>query len=205
MGCFEEDLAVGARGVALARARLAELWPAAPTVDLQAHRRWQRLGVDLLWRTPVRTVALEVKVERRETGNLVLETLSTAARRSPGWWITSHAHLVVYGFLDTGRWWLLHLPRLRRAIRDAVFLGLRSVRARTHGSHTTWCRLLPYEIARSTGGLAELNGRVPRGFLEDAPDQEGVRWDRALPPKHSCMARRCRPCGGGAPAERVRA
>ncbi|MCB9672354.1 MAG: hypothetical protein H6734_22950, partial [Alphaproteobacteria bacterium] len=151
MGAFHTDLAFGARGVAEAVRLLWRLAGTRGVQDVQEEVRWQRLGVDLLWDVGGRRVAVEVKRERRFTGNLVLETLANSARRQPGWWITSHAHLVLYGFADTGSWWLLHLPRARRAVRDRAFSRLASVQARTTGSHETSCRLLPLAVGTSLG------------------------------------------------------
>jgi hypothetical protein len=190
MGRFDENFAFGARGVALAIERLERVRGVTVT-DAQDDAAWQRLGVDLLWARRDLTVALEVKYEREDTGNVALESISNTRSGAPGWWLTSHAHVMLLGLDSCGGWWVLHLPTLRREIRDSSWTDLRSIRSTTHGSHQTSCRLLPIERAVRIGGAKALTGALPEPFLADAPRMSRRDWTAHRAPTRACQLRAC--------------
>lgn len=72
------------------------------------------LGYDFAFVYPGREVRVELKCERRHTGNLFLETWSNRAfgRSRDGWMFTCKAHLLWYFFAGTGDLYAVDFPRL---------------------------------------------------------------------------------------------
>ena len=197
MGTFSRDFALGAQGVEMARKLLFDTVGTAGVADVQADPYWGRCGVDLLWhRSDGRVIAVEVKYEARASANVVLESISNDTRRSPGWWLTSHAHFILYGFAETGGWFGLELPGLRGVVRGDAWRGLRSVRANTRGAYSTYCRLLPIREALGTGYAARLAGEVPPALYAKAPSIRPAPRGGWRPAPHSCDLRTCSTCGG---------
>lgn len=170
MPTFDVCDALGREGVGVAMAWLGRVPGSRGVVDLQDDARWRKAGADLLWLGPVATPAIEVKVERAWTGNLALETYSVVERKVPGWYWTSHAAAILYGFVDTGEWWVLDLPALRDALGSSGLGSLRAESARTPGrgrGHTTVFRLLPHDHAVAAGAVVRLGVDRGRRWVAD--------------------------------------
>jgi hypothetical protein len=181
---FDSTEAFGRGGVALARCVLERVVPGSAVSDFQDDPAWRKAGVDLLWHVQRNAVATEVKYERSWTGNFALETLSIAQRRVPGWFFTTHAHVLLYGFADTGEWWTFDVPALRAALHGAV-QQLRPAQAKTRvgsGSYTTALRLLPFDHP-TTSRCVRRVGVFGRGVLQEDADGVGmlVRLGRSAP------------------------
>lgn len=206
-GSFERCEALGRQGVLRVVDALAAL-PAAQVHDVQDDPSWQRAGCDLVVDRRGRRVAIEVKFERATSPNLVLETMADVRRRSPGWFITSHAALVLYGFQDSGEFWAIDLAGVRRALPS--WEALRGAVAHTgdRGGWTTGVRLLPTDYLATARWVTRLGrfdhpegrARLARVLSSVASVPSGASLDHpsgALPSR-SCITRgRCPICGGG--------
>lgn len=122
MSQYRSDAKLGAIGVSRAAAFLRG-GDGTSVLDVQDDPAFQCIGIDLLWSLGEGApVHVEVKFERRFTGNLFLETTSNCSTRSAGWLYTTQADLVMYGFQDRSAWWIFDPAGLR------VWPGLRGLR-----------------------------------------------------------------------------
>ena len=112
------------RAVAVARAFLASEDAASEIHDVQADPRFQARGVDLLWATRGEVLGVEVKGDRHgaRRGTYFFEVISNLEKNTPGCFLYSAAHLLVFVFLQrlevhvlplaaTRSWFLTHAAR----------------------------------------------------------------------------------------------
>lgn len=146
MATFEEQVEFGAVGEQI----LLELLRTHPFTrairDVRADERFRQRGIDFVWESGHGGGALnvEVKYERAWTGNLFLEHI-TGRQQRPGWFKTSEADVVVYGFADAGRWLVLELKLLRSFVERIGTGTLGTGSAATHEAGE--------EVFRSVGWL----------------------------------------------------
>lgn len=131
MGDFEGDRGIGRLG----EERFFDMLRRHPLTerieDVTGDPAWRARGADVLWRAEGRVLAIEVKTERRATGNLFLETRSRAEDDVPGWFAASRADVVAYGVLELDRWIVFDLEAMRAFVRHLP--PLRHVLSKTSG------------------------------------------------------------------------
>ncbi len=83
--------------------------------DVQDDPRFQARGVDLLWATKGELLGVEVKGDRQGTrrGNYFFELISNLEKNTPGCFLYSSAHLLLYVFLQRLEVHALPLPATR--------------------------------------------------------------------------------------------
>ncbi|MDQ3262532.1 MAG: hypothetical protein M3Y59_02555 [Myxococcota bacterium] len=147
--------------VGLAHAFLGWKSPGSRVHDVQLDPRFQHRGVDLLWESGAQVQGVEVKGDRRTSGNYFLELVSNAEKDTPGCFLYSEADWLLYAFVQTGE---IHFLPLRSA--REWFLGrakdfpLRHTRTRMGNQrYTTVGALVPVrELLSGVEGAQ----RVPR-------------------------------------------
>jgi hypothetical protein len=152
MGNFQDDLAFSRKGVHYV-VRLLSSYPATTNVlDVQDDPKWRTRGVDLLWSVGAEVRLIEVKYERRFTGNLFLETISNCTTGARGWLKTSTATWIAFGFADASRWFFAQLDSLRQhALSESTLERKRSRTTTTGGGvlYETEGVLLPIASAQA--------------------------------------------------------
>jgi hypothetical protein len=126
----------------------------------------QKSAGDLLFNSakhPERIVSVEVKGEKKYTGNFFLEYWSNRKRLTPGWMITLRADLLCYVFNDIEHAFIVELPKLqdwafRQETERRDFDGhIYKYRLRPQGAYEqlndTWGRLVPIEAVQHDVGL----------------------------------------------------
>ena len=90
------------RAVAVARAFLLAQDADSELHDVQADPRFQARGVDLLWATRGELLGVEVKGDRQAArrGTYFFEVISNVEKNTPGCFLYSTAHLLVFVFLQ---------------------------------------------------------------------------------------------------------
>jgi hypothetical protein len=91
------------RAVSVARAFLLAEDARADIHDVQADPRFQARGIDFLWaRSTGELLGIEVKGDRQATrrGNYFFELVSNLEKNTPGCFLYSGAHLLLYVFLQ---------------------------------------------------------------------------------------------------------
>lgn len=102
------------RAVACAIALLQARHPGSRIHDVQADPRFQHRGVDLLWDTAEGLFGVEVKGDRHRAGvNYFLELVSNVEKETPGCFLYSEAHWLIYVFVHLGEAHLLPLGAAR--------------------------------------------------------------------------------------------
>jgi len=176
MGTFIENNVVGKKGERLCKSQLRNHPASIEVTDVTDDPNFRRQGVDFLWQTESANFGVEVKCEKKTTGNLFLETISNCNKATPGWFETSEADLVAYGFLDTGDWNFFELQRMREFVA-ALSEPLAAKRAKTFSEggsflYETEGRLLPLSTAgldkviraRILGGVRDHQSGAPTGI-----------------------------------------
>ena len=103
------------RAVAVARSFLLAEDAHSEIHDVQADPRFQARGVDLLWATGGGLLGVEVKGDRQAArrGTYFFELISNLEKNTPGCFLYSTAHLLLYVFLQRLEVHLLPLPKTR--------------------------------------------------------------------------------------------
>jgi hypothetical protein len=122
-------------------------------------------------------VTIELKTERRSTGNLFIETWSNKSRRTLGWLWTLQSDLLCCYFLDIDRMYFVDFPALRTWLkqRDPTTgrlngLRFKEVKASARQLNDTWGRLVPLAaITRDGPGYHTVSARQLEMFQEPTP------------------------------------
>ena len=120
----------------------------------------QRTVGDVIMNTsPDAVVAIELKTERKHTGNLFIETWSNKSRHKPGWLWTLNTDLLCYYFLDTDRMYFVDFHSLKGWLSSqhdgggCVGERFAEKRAGRKQLNDTWGRCVPLSaIAREGPG-----------------------------------------------------
>ncbi|NJK31888.1 MAG: hypothetical protein HC927_05450 [Deltaproteobacteria bacterium] len=98
---YKKDLKFGLSN----KAKFHELLTAVPgTEKVEPVVDGWRNGVDLSWHYRGEVKNILVRSERRYTDNIFLETLSNSRTGKPGWYETSNADYLAYGFVGCKEW-----------------------------------------------------------------------------------------------------
>ncbi len=103
------------RAVSVARAFLLAEDAASDIHDVQADPRFQARGVDFLWATRGELLGVEVKGDRHGSrrGTYFFELISNVEKNTPGCFLYSAAHLLLFVFLQRLEVHALPLPATR--------------------------------------------------------------------------------------------
>ena len=152
------------RAVSVARAYLRAQDAHAALHDVQEDPRFQARGIDLLWETKAgELLGVEVKGDRQAArrGNYFFELVSNLEKNTPGCFLYSTAHLLLYVFLQRLEVHALPLPATRQwFLARAGHYQMRHTGTRlgTEG-YTTVGALVPVrDVLRGVEGAC----RVPR-------------------------------------------
>lgn len=169
--------------VMLTKGRLAQ-WLQCQIGDAVANAR------GLLAANDGETVSVEIKTERKHTGNLFLETWSNRNLDSrdnyyrcepkPGWFVTLRASQLLYYFLDTDTLYCIDMFALKRwafgwlpadgVERQANIYRFPLRKAKCDQLNQTYGYLVPVEVLNEKLGRAfRQTSVVQRSLLNDAP------------------------------------
>lgn len=96
MGEYSDDLKVGQAN----KSSLAKLLNGVPgTTLIEPISEGWRSGTDLRWKYNGEDKTVLVRSEKRYSGSIFLETMSNSLTRKPGWYFTSKADYLAYGFV----------------------------------------------------------------------------------------------------------
>jgi len=102
------------RAVAMACQWMRQQQPEASIHNVQEVLRFQHLGVDLLWeKGPHSVEGMEVKGDRSRGKRFFFELISNFEKGTPGCFLYSKAHWLLYVFLPLRRLYALPLPATR--------------------------------------------------------------------------------------------
>jgi len=103
------------RAVAVARTFLLAEDAASDIYDVQADPRFQARGIDLLWATRGELLGVEVKGDRQAArrGRYFFEVISNVEKNTPGCFLYSTAHLLLFVFLQRLEVHALPMPATR--------------------------------------------------------------------------------------------
>jgi len=102
------------RAVALACQWMRLQHPEASIHNVQEEVRFQGLGVDLLWEKQAQTVeGVEVKGDRSRGKRFFFELVSNFEKNTPGCFLYSQAHWLLYVFLPLSHLYVLPLAATR--------------------------------------------------------------------------------------------
>jgi len=118
--------------------------------DVQQDRRYQNLGIDLLWiaraSQGVCSITVEVKGDRNDsTGNFFIETISDLQWNTPGAFLICQAEWYFYYFVNTGVLYCLPMHLLKPWFLNLIdSFDERSTQSEHEGRRwTTMGRLVP--------------------------------------------------------------
>ena len=117
--------------------------------NVEHNPAYQARDIDLVWRTGVGEIPLEVKGDRHdETGNFFFETISNASTGSPGCFLYTEAALLFYCFVRPRRLCILPMPATRDWFLERIGqFAERRTRTPVGGdSYATVGRLVPVEM-----------------------------------------------------------
>jgi len=125
-------------------------------------------------------LAIEMKAERRATGNLFLELWSNGSQYKLGWMFTNNADLLFYHFLDSDEMYIIKLPDLKKwfwfgvgpVLRDGstkkyqpgCFQFRHAVQQSYEQKNDTWGVIVPVNTIRFQVGMRKLNPLGLFGF-----------------------------------------
>ena len=126
---------------------------------------WKK-GTDLRWEYDGEEKKVLVRSEKRYSGNIFLETMSNSLTRKPGWYFTSKADYLAYGFIpqrNDGKnrqnhptqplWFIFSFDNLRRYVAQ---MNLTYSRPETERVNAKGVKFSPYNY-RSEGLLLDIN------------------------------------------------
>jgi hypothetical protein len=122
------------------------------TVDIrnvEGNPAYQRIDVDLLWKTRRGSYRVEIKGDRwHRTGNFFLETLSNQEKGTPGCFLYTQADLLFYYFIEPRLLYILPMPATREwfLTRWHRFPERRTTTPVGDRYYTTVGRLVPIEV-----------------------------------------------------------
>jgi hypothetical protein len=129
---------------------------------------------------------VEIKIEQRSYPNLFLETWSHKARHTPGWFITSKAHLLAHHFLDTDELHMVNLDKLQTwaweipgpSYAYRVDAYPEKCPGNDEQGNDGWGRCVPIAVLTAEVGLRTfvMPPKVPRAAPAPAPSAPQAPW-----------------------------
>lgn len=123
----------------------------------------QKMAGDYVAERNNEVVGLEIKTEKRHTGNLFIETWSNKSRNREGWIFTTQADYVLYHFQDRNVCYVLSMRRFRdfcftspskyTGYAGRLFDYREVPQAKHEQKNDTWGRLVPIDDLFSTDCL----------------------------------------------------
>lgn len=152
MNSFRQASEIEKQAEAVLLPYMEKTWPGCVYYATRHHPLVQKFDGDFLVKRCGNAKYIEIKAERKHTGNLFIETWSNKQRKTLGWFHVCQADWLWYFFLDNNSLYVVPMNSLREWARGSHYrlLQFNERKQQAYSQlNDTWGRLVPIDVLKN--------------------------------------------------------